>query len=285
MSDFWYFADKNGKIGPVTFKELKASLATRQNTSDVFVWCKKFSDWVRADDVPELRSQTATSPPPALRSNVRRAKRREPSDTTNSQTKSVVMAVLAGLGLSILVAALNVMSEGLKPIDPYQIFNPAIIAHWVARIGFVPLIFVSVAIALSFRKTPIWVSTLNFLGAVVGISLVTSIAVVTAAAVYPIKEFPFKAIGPDRDEFVKNAMSSCISNQQTTPKNWGVSQTIISDYCTCYANSLADITTKEDIKYQTEHGGFSPNAIAITTSSAEKCAQAVRNKVNPPRPQ
>ena len=174
ISDFWYIADKNGEIGPVTFKELKASLATRQNTSDVFVWCKKFSDWVRADDVPELRSQTATPPPPALHSNTKRANWREPSDTTNSQTKSVVMAALAGLGLSILVAALNAMSGGLKPIDPHQIFNPAIMAHWVARIGFLPLIFVIVAIALSFRKTPIWVSVLNFSGAVIGISLVTS---------------------------------------------------------------------------------------------------------------
>ena len=63
MSDFWYYADKNGKIEPVTFKELKASLAAFQNAKDVLVWCESFPNWVRAGDVSEFRAQTAVPPP------------------------------------------------------------------------------------------------------------------------------------------------------------------------------------------------------------------------------
>ena len=193
----------------------------------------------------------------------------------NSQTKAVSVAILAGLPISLLLVAASGAEGGLSPIDPYNIFNPEVIGHWVGRIGFIPLIFVVIVLIVTCRKAGFFISILNAIGAVVAISLVTGIIVVCVAAVYSVKEFPLKALGLDRDDFVKNLVSSCLRRQQTIPENKGVPQTTLNEFCTCNANSLADVTTKEDIKYQVEHGGFSPNAAAKMTSSAEKCAQAV----------
>lgn len=68
VPDTWYYADKNGQVGPLTLQELKATLSTFRNAdaSDVLVWRDGFSDWKPAKDVDELKGQ-APPPPPLLR--------------------------------------------------------------------------------------------------------------------------------------------------------------------------------------------------------------------------
>lgn len=63
VTDLWYCADQNGRIGPLTLQELLETLATLPNAADVLVWCDKFSDWKRAGDVDELRAQFVVPPP------------------------------------------------------------------------------------------------------------------------------------------------------------------------------------------------------------------------------
>ena len=58
MPDDWYIAI----TGPLTLKELKATLTTFANANDVPVWCDRFADWKPARELPELRPQTAPSP-------------------------------------------------------------------------------------------------------------------------------------------------------------------------------------------------------------------------------
>jgi hypothetical protein len=201
-----------------------------------------------------------------------------PQRTARSQTKRVIKAALAGLVVSIAIAAVGVMSEGrVHPIDPYQILNPEIIANWIGRLGFIPLIFVIVAIASSFRRAPLWASAVNLLGAVVGISIIVGLGIVVVTAIHPINDFPFAAAGADRDSFIKDGIQSCIRRQRGLPENQGVSEKTFSDFCGCYVGLTADSVSKDEVKYQVEHPGqFSPTAIAKMTASYEKCRAKVR---------
>lgn len=65
MSDEWYYADENGRVGPLTFRELSDSLKTmsKEHVRKVLVWHRKFSDWQRAVDVPELATDNSKPPP------------------------------------------------------------------------------------------------------------------------------------------------------------------------------------------------------------------------------
>jgi hypothetical protein len=68
MPDSWYIAINGAKVGPLTLQELKATLTTFANAKDIPVWRDGLADWKPVQDLPELRSQTAPSPPlpPAL---------------------------------------------------------------------------------------------------------------------------------------------------------------------------------------------------------------------------
>jgi hypothetical protein len=68
MSDVWYYADRNGQVGPLRLRELKATLATHDSTQQLFVWCDRFPDWKRVEDVSELSENTRTPPPPPPKS-------------------------------------------------------------------------------------------------------------------------------------------------------------------------------------------------------------------------
>jgi hypothetical protein len=194
----------------------------------------------------------------------------------NAQTRSVLKATLIGLAISVVVTTIGVLSEGrLDPIDPYQIFNAGVVGHWVGRVGFFPLIFAIGAIALSIRKTPIWISLLNLIGAVVSISLVVAIGVVVAAAAYPVSERPF-ASGAERDNFIKSGMASCIRTQRGRPDNKGVSDDAINAFCSCYVNADADATTREDVQYQAKYGTMSADAKNKLTAAYNKCVPVTR---------
>jgi|SRR5262245_28441241 len=61
MSDAWYYDDR---FGPIDFERLKKELAAYPNPKDVLVWRERFSNWVRAEDIPELSELFASVPPP-----------------------------------------------------------------------------------------------------------------------------------------------------------------------------------------------------------------------------
>jgi hypothetical protein len=59
VSEAWYYADYKGQIGPITLEQMKTALARLSEPENVLVWREGFTDWVRAGDVPEFRSQTS----------------------------------------------------------------------------------------------------------------------------------------------------------------------------------------------------------------------------------
>jgi hypothetical protein len=70
MSDVWYYADRDGQVGPLSIRELKATLATLDNPQGLYVWCDSFPDWKLVEDVPELSEHTRAPPPPPPKSPV-----------------------------------------------------------------------------------------------------------------------------------------------------------------------------------------------------------------------
>ncbi len=197
----------------------------------------------------------------------------------NFQTKRVIRAALLGLILSIIIAAVGIMAEGglrLRELDEYQIINPEVIAHWIGRLGFIPLICILVVVARSFREAGAVVSILNTIGGIAVVSLVIGIGVpafgYVRSVTRPANELSWQS-GPARTDFVGKAMESCGRKQRSLPENRNVSDAMIKDFCGCYANSLADVTTNEGVKYWNEHGNPSPSTVSKMTASYERCSR------------
>src|SRR5262249_39484526 len=189
----------------------------------------------------------------------------------NAQTKRVIKAAAVGLILSIIITAVN-----LKPweLDEFQILNPEVIAHLIGGVGFLPALFVLIAVATSFRKFGARVSALNALGGILVLSLVIAIGVVTAAyvksAIRSDTEL-FYGSGATRNYHVAKMFESCFHTQRLRPENGVASDALLKSYCECFASTVVDTTTYAEGKYLTEHGTPSPEEKARIQSYGEKC--------------
>jgi hypothetical protein len=54
--------------------------------------------------------------------------------------------------------------------------------------------------------------------------------------------------GTVRSSFVESAIATCVKKQDEDPANKGISPSIISQYCNCYANGLADRVSNNELK-------------------------------------
>jgi hypothetical protein len=55
--DAWWYYTVNGNVGPLTLDGLLEILAASSNAKDVDVWCARFTNWMRAEEVPELKAK------------------------------------------------------------------------------------------------------------------------------------------------------------------------------------------------------------------------------------
>jgi hypothetical protein len=118
-------------------------------------------------------------------------------------------------------------------------------------------------------------SILNGIGAIVTVALVICLSIITLAAVeHPNKDTPLAGASSDRATFIKGATSSCATRQQAAPENKSMSAEAINAFCTCYSNSLADVTTMEELTYMVEHHGPSPSLTAKINATFQKCVSA-----------
>jgi hypothetical protein len=60
--------------------------------------------------------------------------------------------------------------------------------------------------------------------------------------------------GSTRTTFVENAVRECVATQNRDPANKGISHKLISDYCLCYANGVADRVSVRELKQYSEIG-------------------------------
>jgi hypothetical protein len=111
----------------------------------------------------------------------------------------------------------------------------------------------------------------------VSLSVVIALGVAVAAAVYPVREFPFAAPGPDRDEFLSSALGGCARQQRALSQNRDVLDDTINKFCSCYANGMADTTRREDIEYRAKYGKFSDGVAEKMTGIYSECARRSRS--------
>jgi hypothetical protein len=50
MRDEWFCSGPQGKVGPLTFEQLKRSLKGDPNANHIFIWHESLPDWVRVCD-------------------------------------------------------------------------------------------------------------------------------------------------------------------------------------------------------------------------------------------
>jgi hypothetical protein len=164
----------------------------------------------------------------------------------------------------------------IPPLDIFNPFNLRILGYWVGVLGVLPLICTAMAIGATARKAGLRNSILTGLGAVVGVSLVTSCAVVAVGIIQSKKELPLRAAGAERDSFVRDASSFCARMEQTINRNKASAATAIDAVCSCYGSSLADVTTRTELAYMGQHHTFPPSTVEKTNAVSQKCAQLFR---------
>ncbi len=188
---------------------------------------------------------------------------------------AVTLAGLIGLAFGLLTQVPDLVSKGhISPLDTVNPYNPSILGFWIGKLSLFPLILILIAIAATARKAG-WVkSIVNFLGAVVGVWLVICAGVIAVEAAHPKSDLPLAAAGAERDAFVTNATASCIKARQNTPEGKNLPEATISTLCSCYSNSLADVTTRDELEYYTQNRSPSPSLVEKIKATFQKCAQA-----------
>jgi hypothetical protein len=192
----------------------------------------------------------------------------------NSQTKAVAIAGAAGLALGLLSQVSSVVSQGyVAPLDTSNPFNGGVLGYWSGALGIFPLVAILLTIAATARKAGWRRSILNGFGSVLGVWLVICIMViVVAAATYPIKEHPFAEASAARTDFVSHTISSCLTRRQAVPEN-ASSSAAVTAFCTCSANYLADVMTRDELQYFEQQHAPSPSAIAKISAAQKNCTE------------
>jgi hypothetical protein len=163
----------------------------------------------------------------------------------------------------------------------YDVFNPRFLGSWVGQYGIFPFIFAFGTIVVTFRKQRILISALNFVGAILCIAFVICAAGIMAAylstADEPGDSLPLATAGKDRDDFVSNAMQACINKFGPEWKERQLPDRLLSEYCACSANNIADATTRDEIIYFVKNGAFAPSLIPKIGPASAKCGAIIHN--------
>jgi hypothetical protein len=199
----------------------------------------------------------------------------------HSQTKAVAIAGAVGLVFGFLSEVPSVASRGfVEPLDTLNPFNGGVLGHWTGALGIFPFIAILITAAATARKAGALHTILSGLGAILGVWLTICIVVIATAALYPQKELPLVGASPARADFLRTAISSCAAARQASPEGKDLSAATITTFCTCAANTVAEVITRDELQYFQQHQALMPSAIAKFGAARDKCLQAgdVRGK-------
>ena len=145
MSTIWYYADGGQQVGPLTLQELKQTLSNIPMPHQVLVWCDTFSDWKRAEDVPELRAQTVV-PPPLPEELLSQQKA---VNENFSKRVRLSRAALYGFVFGAIAVILAAETNGLESWA-YSVTEPSVLAYWIDLLGTRPIVFVLLGMPIVF---------------------------------------------------------------------------------------------------------------------------------------
>lgn len=109
MSEDWFYASEGNAVGPVDLHQLVSVLSRSGDWKAFFIWRDGFSDWLRAEDVQDIRAKMVRPPPPP---SPKASQGQSVPNTKSAQTSRIRSALSWGV---VLIAALIGMTIG-KPI-------------------------------------------------------------------------------------------------------------------------------------------------------------------------
>jgi hypothetical protein len=198
----------------------------------------------------------------------------------NSQTRVVAIAAVAGLAIALLAQWSDVIRVAYNVSLGTSKFDGNVVGYWTGMLSGLPLLFVVIAIIATARKAGLRYSILNGLGAgvgVFGVSFVIICAVIAFAPARPQKELPFADASEARISFVRGALDSCAQKQKALPQNKDVPAAAINAYCSCFGNSLADVTTRAEVASMGQRQ-MTPSLAEKFKTAAEKCMRLVQGQ-------
>ncbi len=222
MNDVWYYAQDDKSVGPLTLDELRVVLSTVSGTKTILVWQRRFSNWVKAEEVPELAAFVLKPPPlPSLSPSVPPFPLALPPDLivpTGAQSSSPQRRKFTGSIVSVTLIVMVIMG-----------------ARYLTHSGG----------AISYPDSTSLIS------------------------------------GKARESFVTEGITSCMKKQENDPENksLSLSRQVLTKYCSCYMNALADMTTYGDLRAVSKDGSVVPvmkNKIGAADAS---CADKLRRNL------
>jgi hypothetical protein len=87
--------------------------------------------------------------------------------------------------------------------------------------------------------------------------------------------------GKARDSFVSEGINSCISKQENDPdnKSLSLSRDVLSKYCSCYMNALADITIYADLRDVSTPSSIGPAFRKKIAAADASCTDKLRRSL------
>jgi hypothetical protein len=111
MEGFWYYANEDKSVGPLTFAQLIGSLSHLREPSRILVWHANFDNWREARDVPEILAvmpDLADLRPPQAELHVQpRTEYRAERSTSIAKARQGGWRKVAGTMLTIVVFAVS----------------------------------------------------------------------------------------------------------------------------------------------------------------------------------
>jgi hypothetical protein len=143
--------------------------------------------------------------------------------------------------------------------------------------GLIPLIFAIAAIAAAAYRAGLRSSIFTRLGAAaaaVGISFVVSCTGIAIARAQPKQDLPFAEASAARDGYVRGSREACVEGEQANPANKGRSAASIDAFCSCFANTMADTVTKDELAYYKQHNASAPGMAEKFRAAYRHCSAA-----------
>lgn len=182
----------------------------------------------------------------------------------NHQTKCTLLGASIPFALLLLTGGPNLLTDG--PIDTLDPFNDEVIRHWLVYLGAIPLVVALIVVARTAKNAGRRSTILNAIGAVVGIPLVVTTLVIGAGfALATNDNMPYAADSVGRRLFVKVAAAACVKNGAGASVGVPAAQGVA--YCSCTANAIADVVTREEVIGLTQAAMRDTGLVAVKVCS------------------
>jgi GYF domain 2 len=258
----WYVVSDNAQRGPLKQSQVLASMRNGTVNGADLVWRPGFEKWLPLREVRDF-----CTPPPRP---PREPEIDAPPPLRLDERWSLWGAATGGLALSSAVLWMGALStESYKLANVGYLPNAELIGNLIGQLSFGPILFVLIAAirnAVRHRSLrPSSVSAGKRAAAFLGLLIAVGISLRVFGTLYFSRDEIID--GDARADIVKSFVSGCFPSQKAAAVNAGFSDTQVSSFCTCLANSVASTLTYK----QLAAGNFVEDSRRIAEQAAPSC--------------